>query len=1410
MKIIYKPKNTNLMRLFALLYCVIITYFFHDVIAQDVIRCGTVEYNQELRLQHPRLQSDDDFEVWLAEKIEEQKELETKGLIVGGVYTIPVVVHVIHSGEPVGSGSNISYAAIVSQIDVLNEDFRRKVGTNGYNTHPDGADVEIEFCLAQRRPNGTAFPNGENGVNRINRNTAGFSSPPYTTTYIDNTIKPYSTVTQGYSANNYMNFWSLNLTGSLLGYAQFPLTILGGLDCNASPANSDGVVMNYYTIGKASVTGQPAPYNQGRTSTHEIGHWLGLRHIWGDNPNCNQDDFCADTPPATTSSSGCNLNKSSCGSLDMVRNYMDYSDDACMNIFTNDQRRRMRTVLENSPRRRSLLFSDACIPPVANDASIVNIISPEEENCAGSITPIVTLKNRGTNNLTSAIIEYTIDGVTPTAFNWTGSLAPGNQINVTLPTFTVPLGVHVFRAVSLLPNGTTDQYTNYDASEIEFFVSKGIETHHIDGFEEAQFPPQRWKIDNTNNDCYTWVAANATSSGGTVTNTCAMMNNYNNNSYKDEYLYTPLFSLPCNATLVELMFDVAYRRYDNSSNDRLRVEISTDCGATWQSTPVYDKSGASLRTVTSNSTSDWYPTNANQWRTETIDLTPFVGSSTKTVRFRFRATNDYGNNLFIDNVEFEVTSPANIKVVDEDIEDVLNGGSFDFGQHAIGTPITKTFTIYNFGQSNLILTPPISITGSSDFVVSSSFGNTTIPMNGSTAFSITFTPSSATNVVANISFANNVCGESPYTMQLMGSGIGSPPTANFSVDNNTICQNNSVTFSDLSTLATSWLWTFNGGSPSNATTAGPHTVSYSTPGTYTVTLNVTNSDGTDTHTETNYITVLSSAGQSLPLFEGFVNTSFPPTGWTITNGGDPRTWGRTTLNGNAPTAGNAMGMDFYSSPDTSGDIDDITLTGVDLSGYASAILTFDVAYAQYSTYSDELNVLVSPGCGQAKNVEYAKSGNSLATEPPMSVPYLSVSTWRKDTVNLSAYIGNTNVEITFRGISGYGNILYIDNINIVGTNITAVADFSISKSSACVGETVVYTDNSTGATSWNWNFGANASPSTANGQGPHSVSYSNPGTKNITLTIDGGVNTTKNIQLNPIPTAPSVSVVDNCGSSILTAVGSNLVWSTGATTASITVTSSGSYSVTQTVGGCTSVPATITANPVTSTPAPSVSVVDNCGSSILTAVGSNLVWSTGETTASITVTNTGVFYVSQTQNGCVSATASITANPLAIPTVILNSFPEICVGDSSLVLFTGTPVGGIYLGVGVQNGVFNPQGTGIGNHNISYQYTDVNGCSAVAQRSITVKDCNNNALGIDEEMIVFEIFPIPTFEYIEIHSSDRISTVRIFDSSSRLIYEQSSLNSYIEFIDLSNFASGIYHVVTTTDKTVQTNKIIKE
>jgi hypothetical protein len=285
------------------------------------------------------------------------------------VYTIPVVVHVVHRNAQ----QNISEDQILSQIAILNEDFRR-MNSDADDIWPQAADSEIEFCLANLDPDG----NPTNGITRTSTTVNSFN--------LSNRVK--FTNQGGHDAwpsGDYLNFWVCNLAGTLLGYAQFP----GG-----NPA-TDGIVCDFNYVGNIGTA--TMPYHLGRTATHEVGHWLGLRHIWGDG-GCGVDDNIADTPLSDASNGGCNIGHISCGTVDMVQNYMDYTNDACMNLFTEGQKTRMRSFLSPGGSRESLVNSTACIlaDPTCDDG--IQNGDETDVDCGGPDCPACPTCDDGIQN----------------------------------------------------------------------------------------------------------------------------------------------------------------------------------------------------------------------------------------------------------------------------------------------------------------------------------------------------------------------------------------------------------------------------------------------------------------------------------------------------------------------------------------------------------------------------------------------------------------------------------------------------------------------------------------------------------------------------------------------------------------------------------------------------------------------------------------------------------------------------------------------------------------------------------------------------------------------------------------------------------------------------------------------------
>lgn len=400
------------------------------------------------------------------------------------VFNIPVVVHVIHNNEPVNSvsatsGNNLNAAQIVDQINILNKDY------NGLNADtsliptifkPLLGKFQVNFCLAVVNPTGGVM--AEPGIDRIDRNAKGWSAAPYSQNYIDATIKPNSI----WNTNKYLNIWVCALGNGLLGYATFPNPGSSGVQGLSSPygsASNDGVVILNTSFGSIG-TAQSGAYNKGRTATHEIGHWVGLRHTWGD-ANCGTD-YCNDTPPAQTSNFGCpsfphNVGVCSGNTTgEMTMNYMDYTDDACMQMFTADQKFRAQLILTNSTMRAAVITSTVCnLPAVGNDVGISFVTSPtysQSVNCINYINPIINVTNYGSTTLTSATFTYNADGVSTQSYSWTGSVAPNSSFTVALSQLTVSTaGAHQFNVGVSAPNGGSDNNLSNNISQQQFYVS---------------------------------------------------------------------------------------------------------------------------------------------------------------------------------------------------------------------------------------------------------------------------------------------------------------------------------------------------------------------------------------------------------------------------------------------------------------------------------------------------------------------------------------------------------------------------------------------------------------------------------------------------------------------------------------------------------------------------------------------------------------------------------------------------------------------------------------------------------------------------------------------------------------------------------------------------------------------------
>lgn len=600
-------------------------------------RCGVIEVMENSFKRNPELQArfqkqTQDIQKTVIERKSRVHILRTQSTIT----YVPVVFHIVLTNP-----SMVTDAQIQLQIEQLNKDF---AGINADSTKIPAAfkhlfsKTNIQFKLAQRTPDDVP----STGIVRRTTTHSSFS-------ITDNSVK--YTATGGADAwdhNRFYNVWITNLSQGYLGYATFP---------NSTVPAEDGVVIHYTSLPSGT-----APYNMGRTLVHETGHYFFLYHIWGDENGCGGTDYIDDTPNQGTYTSGCPgepLKDLCTDTLPGVlyADFMDYTDDACMVMFTNDQVTRMEASLSTY---RSTLFTSNGADPVVEftlDASAKSINTPIQRVCNATFSPVITLRNRGANTINSATIYASIDGGTATSTAWTGSLETFNETAVTLNALTTTQGTHTLTIIVTNPNGTTDDNSSNDTLTTIYRYIPSLSTPVTEGFESPAFPPAGWDIVNPDQS-YTWERATNVSKSGNAS--VVMRNrNYNSNGEKD-YLRMPVVKIG-QADSAWLTFQVAAAVSENPAAsgvpfDTLEVLVSRDCGATY--TSLYKKWGSSLITRNYAFDSTFVP-NANEWRKDSVNLTGYINDS---VMIAFLNTTEFENNIYIDDINvYSLTLNQNLK-----------------------------------------------------------------------------------------------------------------------------------------------------------------------------------------------------------------------------------------------------------------------------------------------------------------------------------------------------------------------------------------------------------------------------------------------------------------------------------------------------------------------------------------------------------------------------------------------------------------------------------------------------------------------------------------------------------------------------------------------------------------------------
>lgn len=540
---------------------------------------------------------------------------------------IPVVFHIV-----LPDPTEVTDKMVEDQLKVLNTDF---AGLNSDSTNIPAAfkplfgHSKIQFVLAKRTPSNQPTT----GIDRVTTSVQSFSAA-------NHNVKHAGTGgANAWNSSRYLNIWVCQLSGSVLGYATFP---------TSAAADDQGVVIYNETMPGGAMAG----YNDGRTLTHETGHFFFLYHIWGDDDGaCNGSDGVSDTPNQSDASSGCHTGvlTDACTTTApgvMYQNYMDYSSDGCMAMFTLLQVTRMEAAMNNF--RLSLTTSNAAVSPLRDvDAQVLSIDNPVNRVCDTKFQPVITLRNYGSLPLTSVNINATVDGGTPVLTRWTGSLPSLSSIAVTLNDISTGAnGPHALKIQLSLPNGITDMNLVNDTMSRGYVYPVAVTPPLTEGFESETFPPTGWDILNADNS-YTWERVTGVAKTGNAA-IIARNFSYTQNGQID-YLRLPQVIIT-DADSAFLSFQVAAAIRTSAGTlfnswDTLQVLASTNCGITW--TSLYKKWGGPLSTRSGITNSEFVPS-ASEWRKDSVNLTTYIGKGPVMIAFANSTGNE--NNVYIDDI----------------------------------------------------------------------------------------------------------------------------------------------------------------------------------------------------------------------------------------------------------------------------------------------------------------------------------------------------------------------------------------------------------------------------------------------------------------------------------------------------------------------------------------------------------------------------------------------------------------------------------------------------------------------------------------------------------------------------------------------------------------------------------------
>lgn len=549
----------------------------------------------------------------------------------GTVYKIPIVFHVLHNG----GDENISNAQIIDAVEVLNRDYRllnadaNNVVFDFNASNPNAvavpADIEVEFVLATKAPDGTCF----SGITRTQSSLSFVESSNQGYNQV-NAIKTGNDVYQGeWPGNKYLNVFVCGNIGGAAGYTNKPNNWAG-------TAMTNGIWILHDYVGRIG-TGQ---VGRDRAMTHEIGHWLNLDHTWGGNNNpgnassCSTDDGVADTPN-TIGVTACILGENTCGPKANVENYMDYS--YCSKMYTEGQRDKMQAALNSSVGGRNNIWTTANLVSTGADGNTYLCAADFYANrlkiCAGDS---IQFFDNSYNNVTTW--SWTFTGAVTSSSNEQNPVIIYNTPGVYSVTLTVSDG-------STTLTKTSTQYITV--------TGLGEQLPFLDGFENYTNLTSSgyWDIDNQQNNATFQITTSASHTGSKS----VVLNNFGQSgSNVDELLANPVdLSGVTSSSDVTLSFRFSYRKRVSTNLEKLYVLFSGNCGDSWEIRKSLQ--GSSLSSVIESNA--WVPADQADWTT--VHLTNITSSYwNQNFRYKFRFEGNGGNNLYLDNINIYASGPS--------------------------------------------------------------------------------------------------------------------------------------------------------------------------------------------------------------------------------------------------------------------------------------------------------------------------------------------------------------------------------------------------------------------------------------------------------------------------------------------------------------------------------------------------------------------------------------------------------------------------------------------------------------------------------------------------------------------------------------------------------------------------------